>query len=134
MKTEELTGDVNTNNMASVYHSPIQTIFEKFSRHKDVSFVYGEPIEMENKQILPVAKAKYYVGGGGGFSDKSEKISAAQGEGGGGYFSIKPVGVFEITPEKVKYMPVIHLNFILTLFTICTLGLALLSKKLIKIK
>lgn len=129
MKTEEQIDHVNTTNKASVYHSPIQTIFEKFSRQKDASFVYGEPIEMDNKRVLPVAKVQYSVGGGGGFSDKTEKTPTAQGEGGGGHFAIKPVGVFEITAEKVKFKPVIHLNFVLGICAICTLGLALIWKK-----
>ena len=112
MVTEKLVD--STEDKHAIYHSPIRSIFDKFSRQKDVSLVYGEPIELDSKSVLPVAKVNYYVGGGGGFSDASEKASAAQGEGGGGYFSIKPVGVFEITPEKVKFKPIInmYLHFI----------------------
>lgn len=91
--------------------------------------VYGEPIELEDKSVLPVAKVNYYVGGGGGFSDASDKASAAQGEGGGGYFAIKPVGVFEITPEKVKFKPVINMYLMLTIFSVVTLGLGFLLKR-----
>ncbi|MFJ5770555.1 spore germination protein GerW family protein [Psychrobacillus sp. NPDC093180] len=91
--------------------------------------VYGEPIELEDKRILPVAKVNYYVGGGGGYSDASENTAAAQGEGGGGYFAIKPVGVFEITSEKVKFRPVINSYFILTIISVVTLGLGFLLKR-----
>lgn len=113
----------------AIYHSPIRSIFEKFSRAKDASLVYGEPLELENKRVLPVAKVNYYVGGGGGYSDASENTSAAQGEGGGGYFAIKPLGVFEITSEKVKFKPVINIYFILTIFSVVTLGLGFLLKR-----
>ncbi|MDI2585880.1 spore germination protein GerW family protein [Psychrobacillus sp. NEAU-3TGS] len=91
--------------------------------------VYGEPIELEDKRILPVAKVNYYVGGGGGYSDASENTATAQGEGGGGHFAIKPIGVFEITPEKVKFKPVINIYFILTIFSVVTLGLGFLLKR-----
>ncbi|TQR16407.1 GerW family sporulation protein [Psychrobacillus soli] len=117
----------------AIYHSPIRSIFEKFSRAKDASLVYGEPIELEDKKVLPVAKVNYYVGGGGGYSNVDEKESAAQGEGGGGYFSVKPVGVFEITSEKVKFKPIINAYSILTIISIVTLGLGFLFQKIIKL-
>lgn len=111
------------------YKSPIKVIFEKFSRHKDVSLVYGEPIDLANKRVLPVAKVSYIVGGGGGYSGESETSTVGQGEGGGGHIVIKPVGVYEITPEKVKFKPVIEFQFVVLLLTICTLGLLLLLRK-----
>ena len=109
--------------------SPIRLIFDKFSRNKDASFVYGEPISLENKKVLPVAKLEYYVGGGGGYSVTDEKESVGHGEGGGGRFSVNPVGVYEITSEKVQFKPVIHLQFILTLIFVFTFGLIVLLKK-----
>ncbi|MEI4770685.1 spore germination protein GerW family protein [Psychrobacillus sp. FJAT-51614] len=119
----------NSNEKPKAYRSPIGVIFDKFSQSKDVSLIYGEPIELENKRVLPVAKVDYYVGGGGGYSNAEENNSTAQGEGGGGYISVKPVGVFEITSSKVKFKPVIRWDFFLTLFSIITFGLILLRKK-----
>lgn len=130
MKTEKIDSHTVADDKYAIYHSPIRSIFNKFSRDKDVSLVYGETIEMERKRVLPVAKVNYYVGGGGGYSEGSEKETAAQGEGAGGHFSIKPLGVFEITSEKVKFKPVIHVNYILTLIMICTFGLVFLLKKI----
>ena len=111
------------------YESPIARIFEKFTRQKDVSLVYGEPIEFKNKKVLPVAKIHYIVGGGGGYSGETENSSVAQGEGGGGHFSIKPLGGYEIDSEKVKFRPIIDYKFTLTVVAVFTLGLTLLSKK-----
>lgn len=107
------------------YKSPSKVIFEKFARHKDVSLVYGEPIELANKKVLPVAKALYAVGGGGGYSGESEK---SQGEGGGGYIAIKPVGVYEITSEKVMFKPVIEFRWVALLASVCTFGVICLLK------
>ena len=78
------------------YQSPVARIFEKFSRQKDVTLVYGEPIELNNKKVIPVAKINYIVGGGGGYSGETANSSMGQGEGGGGYISVTPLGVYEI--------------------------------------
>jgi uncharacterized spore protein YtfJ len=111
------------------YQSPITMIFEKFTRQKDVSLIYGEPIEFENKKILPVAKVNYIVGGGGGYSGETGNSAVAQGEGGGGHISIRPLGVYEIDSKKVKFRPIIDLKFTLSLFAVFTLGLIWLLKK-----
>ena len=103
METNKI--DTTMNSTKPVYRSPIGVIFDKFAKYKDVSLVYGEPIELENKKVLPVAKVDYYVGGGGGYSGESENSPVAQGEGGGGYISVKPLGVYEITSDKVKFKP-----------------------------
>ncbi|MEK5038607.1 spore germination protein GerW family protein [Sporosarcina sp. FSL K6-3457] len=117
---------MDTNQVA--YKSPIKVIFEKFSIQKDVSLVYGEPIKLDNKRVLPVAKVSYAVGGGGGYSGESEESSVSQGEGGGGHIVIKPVGVYEITSEKVIFKPVIEFRLIVLLASVCTFGVIWLLK------
>lgn len=114
---------------AATYQSPIARIFDKFSRQQDVSLIYGEPISFKNKKVLPVAKINYIVGGGGGYSEESGNSSAGQGEGGGGHISVKPLGVYEIDSEKVKFRPIIDFKFTLTLVAVFTLGLVWLLKK-----
>ncbi|GKV64710.1 MULTISPECIES: hypothetical protein [unclassified Sporosarcina] len=74
--------------------TPVKTIFNKFANHKDVSLVYGEPIDHGLQKVIPVAKVKYAVGGGG---------DGRGGDGGGGSFSIKPAGVYIITPDEVIF-------------------------------
>ena len=113
----------------SIYQSPITRIFEKFTRQQDVSLIYGDPINFKNKKVLPVAKVNYIVGGGGGYSGETGNTTVSQGEGGGGHISIKPLGVYEIDSEKVKFRPIIDFKFTLTLFTFFTLSLIWLLKK-----
>lgn len=74
--------------------APVTTVFKKFGNHKDVSLVFGEPIEVGLTKVLPVAKLRYGFGGGG---------DGNGADGGGGGFLVKPVGVYEITPERVKF-------------------------------
>ncbi|MEZ7172266.1 hypothetical protein [Sporosarcina sp. OR05] len=99
--------------------TPIKTIFTKFARNRDVSLAYGEPIEMGLKKVLPVAKVKYAVGGGG---------DGSGGEGGGGAISIDPIGVFEITPDDVRYKSTKRPTIIL-LSTIVAMGFFYLVKR-----
>ena len=129
METGKIDTTQNVKEMKPVYRSPIGSIFDKFGAQKDVSLVYGEPIELENKRVLPVAKLNYYVGGGGGYSGESNNSPVTQGEGGGGYISVRPLGVYEITSNQVKFKPTIDLKFMVTAFTILTLGLAWLMKR-----
>lgn len=105
----------------ATYSSPVKSIFDNFARHKDVKLVYGEPIELADKRVLPVAKVSYSFGGGGGYSEAAEHSPAIQGEGGGGHIAIKPLSFYEITAEKVKFKPVFELRVVANLLTSCTL-------------
>jgi len=46
---------------------------------------------------VPVAKMRYGFGGGG---------DGNGADGGGGGFMVRPVGVYEITPDRVRFKPV----------------------------
>lgn len=72
----------------------VTTLFKKFGTNKDVSLVFGEPVEVGLTKVVPVAKLKYGFGGGG---------DGAGADGGGGGFTVKPVGVYEITPDRVRF-------------------------------
>ncbi|GEL07776.1 GerW family sporulation protein [Salisediminibacterium halotolerans] len=94
--------------------SLLNGIFDKFASARDVSFVYGDPITLEHKTILPVAKVKYSVGAGSGYEQGEDgENDESRGEGGGGQFSIKPVGVYDITSEKTTYKPVVPVGLVL---------------------
>lgn len=74
--------------------TPVKTVFKKFGNNKDVTLVFGEPIEVGLTKVVPVAKLRYAFGGGG---------DNVGNNGGGGAFTVTPVGVYEITPDKVKF-------------------------------
>ncbi|WP_052131648.1 spore germination protein GerW family protein [Planococcus sp. CAU13] len=115
--------------------SAVHSIFEKFSAVRDVELVYGNPIEMHGRTIIPVAKVKYSVGGGsgGGYelededpeSPGFEEVEGGYGEGAGGSFSVKPLGVYDVTAEKTMYLPIISIEKIVLLPLLMT-GLAYL--------
>ncbi len=80
-----------------------------------VKTVYGEPVVVDGKTIIPVAKVAY--GFGGGVSPKQRAPAAGQGKepiateagegggGGGGGVAAKPVGVVEISEQETKFVP-----------------------------
>lgn len=105
--------------------SPVRPIFDKFSTARDVSLVYGDPIEMQGKTIIPVAKIRYSVGAGsgGGYGpvsgeegqERQEEAAGGHGEGAGGSFSVKPLGVYEVTEDKTVYRPLVPIELIVLL-------------------
>jgi uncharacterized spore protein YtfJ len=122
----------NVKKMKNVYASPVRSIFDKFSKNKDVTFIYGEPIIHGKQCIVPVAKLRYSFGAGGGGGDETstdDKTAHGQGEGGGGHFSVRPLGVYKMTGDHIQFKPAIDLKFILTLFSVLTLGVTWLLRK-----
>jgi len=86
-----------------------------FSKTASVKNVYGEPIRVGEKTIIPVASIGYAFGGGQGRGFKSKKPEEkdlalreasldGEGSGGGGGMYSKPTGVFEITPAGTKFI------------------------------
>ncbi len=74
-----------------------------------VKTVYGEPVVVDGKTIIPVAKVAYGFGGGAGSkkapaSAAGKEAPAKTGEGAGGGVAAKPVGVVEVTDEETKFV------------------------------
>ncbi len=105
---------------------------EKISSKADVKFVFGKLIEAEGKSIIPVSAIKYKIGGGEGKgpdlskikgvasedADKNETENRPGGTGLGGQFSNNPLGVFEITEDSTRFIPVIPVKTIIVMITI----------------
>jgi uncharacterized spore protein YtfJ len=79
-----------------------EQVFQSIVDHGGAKTVYGEPVTMDGKTILPVAKIRYGFGGGSGHKGDHEH----EGGGGGGGLFAKPVGVIEITPTQTRFIPI----------------------------
>ena len=64
--------------------------------------VYGEPIEIDGRKVIPVASVRYAFGMGGGMGPKPEEAEAPGGGGGGGGMRVRPVALIEVADGKVK--------------------------------
>jgi uncharacterized spore protein YtfJ len=94
----------------------VETMGAGFSKAASVDNVFGEPIRVGEKTIIPVASVAYGFGGGYGHSVKTqpfeEKTDAFQnpkpkgeGAGGGGGMYSKAKGVYEVTPYSTRFIP-----------------------------
>lgn len=126
-KTENQPEAVRQDRKEKQYQSPIQPMFDKFATDRDVKLVYGEPIENGEQSIVPVAKMKYSFGAGGGVNTEGD--DANRGEGSGGHITVKPIGVYEMNADRVRFKPVIDMTFISAAFAVVTLGLTLLLRR-----
>jgi uncharacterized spore protein YtfJ len=83
-----------------------------------VKSVFGEPIHVNGKTVVPVAKVAYGFGGGAG-AGKNESHPERQGEGGGGGGGVRafPAGALEITEDRTRFVPFIDPAWIGAAFT-----------------
>lgn len=91
----------------------IEKIASQFVETASVKNVYGQPISIGAKTIIPVAQVAYGFGGYG--RGKKTKLNKTEGKdnipgraegisGGGGMFA-KPKGIYEITPVSTRFIP-----------------------------
>ncbi len=86
-----------------------QSIKENLINKATVSSVYGEPISVGSKTVIPVARIAYGFGGGMGTSKALRGESqgpqfGGEGGGGGGGVVAAPLGVVEVTPEATRFI------------------------------
>jgi uncharacterized spore protein YtfJ len=80
-----------------------------------VKSVYGEPIQMEGKVVVPIAKIAYGFGAGGGrgpAKHSGDVETQPEGGGGGGGMRAFPAGALEITPSGTRFVPFTDLRWI----------------------
>ena len=87
----------------------LRTLGDRFQTSASVKSVFGDPITVGDKTVIPVARIRYGMGaGGGGISrdgpSASETASGKSGGGGGGGIMATPKGVLEITPAGTRFI------------------------------
>lgn len=102
---------------------------DKIGQNTSVKNVFGEPIQVGEKTIIPVAQIALGVGGGYGqmgkknkkapYSDSSETSSKDmqednEGAGGGVGMYAKAKGIYEITPTSTRFIPLQNMTQLLT--------------------
>jgi uncharacterized spore protein YtfJ len=81
----------------------LHSLTERFAATANVKQVFGEPIEMQGKTIVPVARVWYHAGAGWGGRKAESGEGGSGGGGGGGGVVATPVGVLEVTPDGVRF-------------------------------
>ncbi len=80
----------------------VQNLAERLSAGASVERVYGDPVAVGNRTVIPVALVRYGLGGGGG--NPAADQAGSGGGGGGGFLSARPCGVVEISPEGTRFV------------------------------
>ena len=80
----------------------LEGIAGRVSASASVKNVYGEPVVVGNRTVVPVAQVSYAFGAGGGTGNKDDEHG--EGGGGGGRVSASPFGALEVTPEGTRFL------------------------------
>src|SRR5712691_4977917 len=78
----------------------LERLAETLGMHAQASAIFGEPVERDGVTVIPVAKARWGLGGGGGHKAEGE------GSGGGGGVIVSPVGYIELKDGESRFRPV----------------------------
>ena len=88
----------------------VQSIVERLQTSANVKTVYGEPIKVDGKTIVPVARVAYCFGmcscGKKGEEQGQQGKDQQSCGGGGGALSVRPAGVLEITESETRFIPI----------------------------
>lgn len=88
--------------------APPATFFERLAETLGVSAqaasVFGEAVESEGLTIIPVAKARWGLGGGSG---RHGRVRPNEGMGGGGGVIVQPVGYIEMKNGESRFRPIV---------------------------
>jgi uncharacterized spore protein YtfJ len=86
----------------------IEGALDKVRGTAGVKTVYGEPIKVDGKTIIPIATVAYGAGAGAGAgpakAEGETQSDAAEGAGVGAYAA--PVGVVEISEGETKFVAI----------------------------
>jgi uncharacterized spore protein YtfJ len=96
----------------------IQTLLDTFGdlrKEANVKACFGDPVTIEGRTVIPVARVGYGFGMGAGQGPMPEseegmealEEASAGGSGGGGGMTSSPLGVVEVTSQGVRVEPII---------------------------
>ncbi len=112
----------------------VSDLVDRIKGSAKVEVVFGEPREIGEKTIIPVAAVAYGFGGGEGTRAREESGGAGAsrsgvGSGGGGGVRVHPVGVLEVTAEETRLVPAFDWTSIIRT-AVVFLGLAMVIRAL----
>jgi uncharacterized spore protein YtfJ len=80
----------------------VRSLGDRVQSSAKAETVFGEPVTIGERTVIPVARVDYGVGVGGG------EDAAAQGLGGGAALRALPVGALEITGSGTRFIRFVH--------------------------
>ena len=92
-----------------------------------VERVFGQPYQREGVTIIPAAVVR--GGAGGGEGEDGEK---GHGQGGGFGLSERPVGVYRVVGDDVRWVPAIDATKVILMSQVVVLAALLLARTLVR--
>ncbi len=101
----------------------VERLADRLGSSAHATAVFGEPIERDGVTVIPVAKARWGFGGGGGRplahpgEGPGEQPAGREGEGsgGGGGVAVAPVGFIEVSGDGARFRRIVDEGAIVTL-------------------
>lgn len=82
-----------------------RSVVESLRERAGVRSVYGDPVAVGDRTLVPVARVAYGFGGGSGSRTVPGSGAAGADEtGGGGGVAVSPVGVIEAGPDGTRLL------------------------------
>ena len=97
----------------------LEKVGEVFGSAATVKNVFGDPIQLDGKTVVPVAKVVMGFGSGFGTGrspNQSSTDALAEGGGGGGGMRAVPAGALEITASETRFIPFHNTGWLATAF------------------
>jgi uncharacterized spore protein YtfJ len=88
----------------------LQEVLSNVKEGMTVSKVFGEPYEKNGNTVIPVAAVRGGGGGGGGGGAGADGEGEGYGSGGGFGLSARPVGVYILSEDGVKWEPALDVS------------------------
>lgn len=79
----------------------LRDLSERLAASASIKAVYGEPVTVGGRTVVPVAKVCYAFGAGGGHGRQEHEGS---GGGGGAMVAAWPAGALEVTAEGSRFI------------------------------
>ena len=100
----------------------ITRLAETIGSKANAATVFAEPVSSQGVTVVPVARARWGFGGGGGGLIAEHRGDAPQGFGGGGGMMVDPVGYLVIRDGQVEYR---EINGTLRILRALVVGIAI---------
>ncbi|OFX12887.1 MAG: hypothetical protein A2V59_09125 [Armatimonadetes bacterium RBG_19FT_COMBO_69_19] len=94
----------------------LQKRFADMQSKAGVQAVFGDPIQLDGRTVIPVASVQYGFGMGGGTGPGKDKDTEAPGGGGGGGgVRIEPIALIEAVDGTIRVRPIINVTKIVAI-------------------
>jgi len=92
----------------------LQKRFADMQTKTGIAAVFGEPVSVDGRTVIPVASMRYAFGMGGGLGPaRGDGGQAPGGGGGGGAAQVEPIALVEVVDGRIRVQPIVNVTRVL---------------------